>query len=175
MFRPKEKHLDAAQKKGLKVLAFYNAHFLELSFEDWLGLDIRSVTPRRWQETRADPRHSKPDVTWTLPGGEDTVVAFTSVHDIGRFILAGALQAYEDPDSVPTHLRVASETRTLGEAADVYERVKGGKVTRVHVTAQELERQCAQDESKDGWLSISTMRYMMATVRSVASCVRFQS
>ncbi|BGP43035.1 hypothetical protein JCM10449v2_007050 [Rhodotorula kratochvilovae] len=127
MFANKQHHHAEAASRGLQVLAFYSSLITEISFSDWLGIPTSSPSP-----------------AWTLPRPERPV-AFTSLRDIGRFVLSAILQTHSSSAApgdasapVPDRLRVYSDLLTLDEAADLWERAAGGTVQREYVDTEGL-------------------------------------
>jgi hypothetical protein len=106
---------------GVRVVAIYNALLLEMSFSAWLGLDITTPNP-----------------TWTIPTPAYPV-AFTSFQDIGPYVLAASLQSYRDSD-IPSRLRIYSDSLTLDEAADLWEKQTGSKIERKYADGDELQK-----------------------------------
>ncbi|BGP19585.1 hypothetical protein JCM10213_009322 [Rhodosporidiobolus nylandii] len=128
MFENKQHHHEEAQKRGLKVLSFYNGLLLQIAFTEWLGTPVTSPSP-----------------TWTIPKPSHPV-AFTDVSDLGPFVLSAVLQTLSsstNPSNVsspiPSRLRIAGDVISLDEAADIWEKHAGGKVERVHKDQDELK------------------------------------
>ncbi|ORY47185.1 NmrA-like family-domain-containing protein [Leucosporidium creatinivorum] len=121
MFTNKQEHHAEAERLGIKVVAIYNALLLEMSFSAWLGLDI-----------------SIPNPIWTIPT-PSYPVAFTSFQDIGPYVLSATLQAYRSVD-IPSRLRVYSDSLTLDEAADLWEKETGNKIERKSSDGEELQK-----------------------------------
>ncbi|GAA5874297.1 hypothetical protein JCM1840_000626 [Sporobolomyces johnsonii] len=122
IFFNKRHHHEEAEKRGLQVIAVYNALILEISFSDWLGIPISSPNP-----------------TWTIPRPSHSV-AFTSLRDLGPYVLSAILQTLSSSTSptnasspIPSRLRIYSDSLTLDAAADLWEQLAGGKVTREYV------------------------------------------
>lgn len=111
------------------------------------------------------PMYSEKNPTWTIPGPEGTKCAFTSFQDIGRFVLSACLQAYADPSSVPSKLRVSSDIRSLDECADLWEQASGDKVTRHRVSQDEMWDRWTDAKAKIGAGALGpAIGYMLAAV-----------
>lgn len=128
MFENKQHHHREAEQRGLQVLAFYNALIMEISFSDWLGIST-----------------SSPDTKWSIPRPSHPV-AFTSLRDLGPFVLSALLQTLSSSATpsdvsapIPSGLRIYSDLKTLDEAADIWERVAGGKVERDYIDTDGLK------------------------------------
>lgn len=63
----------------------------------------------------------------------------TSQRDLGPLTLQAITLAYANPDSVPSHLRVFSENRSIREYQKVFESVSGECLSVVHVALHEAE------------------------------------
>ncbi|GAA5937213.1 hypothetical protein JCM1841_002328 [Sporobolomyces salmonicolor] len=127
MFLNKQHHHEEAEERGLQVIAVYNALILEISFSDWLGIPISSPNP-----------------TWTIPRPSHPV-AFTSLRDLGPCVLSAILQTLSSSTSptnasspIPSRLRIYSDSLDLDAAADLWEQLAGGKVTRQYVDEEGL-------------------------------------
>lgn len=92
-----------------------------MSFSAWLGLDI-----------------SIPNPTWTIPT-PSYPVAFTSFQDIGPYVFSATLQSYHGVD-IPSRLRIYSDSLTLEEAADLWEKKTGNKIERKYSVGNELQK-----------------------------------
>lgn len=106
---------------GLKVVSIYNGLILEISFSSWLNLDS-----------------THPNPTWVLPTPSHAV-AFTSLKDLGRFVLSATLQVYNGATDIPSRLRIYSDLITLDEAADAWETATGGKIIRTYLDSTALK------------------------------------
>lgn len=93
---------------------------------------------------------------WEIPGDGDYPFALTDMTDIGRYTARAAILAYNEPDKVPSRLRVYSEVkyvhcaciilhkpcsdlpRTFNQYADIQEKVTGQKVNRIYVPREQF-------------------------------------
>ncbi|KAL8283884.1 hypothetical protein RQP46_005316 [Phenoliferia psychrophenolica] len=115
MFEAKKRHHAKAEALGLKVIAIYNGLLLETAFSAWLGIDSKVANP-----------------TWTIPKPSHAV-AFTSLPDLGHFVLSATIQSFDGATDIPSRLRIYSDLITLDTAADQWEQATGGTITRTYL------------------------------------------
>ncbi|KAK4701942.1 hypothetical protein P7C70_g4287, partial [Phenoliferia sp. Uapishka_3] len=120
MFDGKQVHHAKAESLGLRVIAMYTGLLLEISFSAWLGIDSSVINP-----------------TWSLPT-PSRPVAFTSLHDVGPYVLSASCQAFSGANDIPSRARIYSDLITLDSAADIWEEVTGEKITRTTLDQVQL-------------------------------------
>ena len=97
---------------------------------------------------------------WEITGDGNYPFALTDMTDIGRYAVRAAILAHDDPDRVPSRLRVYGETkyvrrhdlvfprniigsyfflyRTFNEYADIHEKITGEKVNKIYIPRDEV-------------------------------------
>jgi len=104
-----KKRLQAAARAAspnLKVIAVYTAAFLENFIQPYLGLDTAN-------------KH------FTALGSADGKFSLTAKADIAASVTRLALLAAANPSSVPDHVRLAGDTKSIRELAEIFGRASG--------------------------------------------------
>jgi len=100
------------------------------------------------------------DADWEITGDGNYPFALTDMADIGRYTARAAILAHNEPNKVPSRLRVYGESkyvcrrdlvflkkynlliiflyRTFNEYADIHEKITGQKVNKIYVPREQV-------------------------------------
>jgi len=120
IFEAKKAHRAAAEKLGIKTVAIAPGAF---------GTAVRT------------PFFGINGADWEISGDGNFPYALTDIGDIGRYAMRAAILVYNEPEKVPSRLRVYGEIKTWNEYADIHEKVTGQKVNRIYVPRERLLEQ----------------------------------
>jgi uncharacterized protein YbjT (DUF2867 family) len=117
VFETKKAHRAAAEKLGIKAIG---------------------VAPGAFAQGVRSPFFGVNGADWEITGDGNYPFALTDMTDIGRYTARAAILAHNDPDKVPSRLRVYGESKTFNEYADIHEKITGEKVNKIYVPRDQV-------------------------------------
>jgi len=112
VFETKKAHRAAAEKLGIKAIG---------------------IAPGAFSQSLRSPFFGINGADWEIIGDGNYPFAVTDMTDIGRYAVRAAILAHNEPDKVPSRLRIYSETKTFNEYADIHEKITGEKVNKIYI------------------------------------------
>jgi len=120
VFETKKEHRAAAEKLGIKAIGIAPGAFAQAVRSPFFGIN---------------------DADWEITGDGNYPFALTDMADVGRYAVRAAILAHNEPDKVPSRLRIYGETKTFNEYADIHEKITGQKVNKTYVPREQFLEQ----------------------------------
>jgi len=117
VFETKKVHRAAAEKLGIKAIG---------------------IAPGAFAQSVRSPFFGVNGADWEITGDGNYPFALTDMTDIGRYAVRAAILAHNEPDKVPSRLRVYGESKTFNEYADIHEKITGEKVNKIYVPRDQV-------------------------------------
>jgi hypothetical protein len=125
----RKKHFELTKEKNpsLKVCRIYTGLFLDDSIGPWFGFDTK-------------------EGKYEAVGSPDVPISFTGLEDIGKSIAAVVALPL---DGIPDELRIAGDTKSFCEIAEIMSRAGGGDIKVSQIDLDRFKKEVVETNDKD--------------------------